>query len=145
MKYCSKCGSEMQDDTMVCEKCGQFVTTVANEKEKDTPNKKGKLLGFRTGKPWKSVVSVLYLAVLAIFLFFVAILDFKTTEGVSDIGSKIMMFLVFATFGSPYIVLSDFKWRDKIPYFKNRTILSAFIEFVIIFVVIFLIIAAIIA
>lgn len=93
----------------------------------------GKLLGFRSGKLWKKIFSVLYLFVLAIMLL-VVIFGRNTALSKNDIiVNNLQSLVVIAFLGSPYIFLSDYKLRDNCPLFKNKNFISNFIGFVILF------------
>ena len=47
MKYCSKCGKEIEDDAVICVHCGRSVNEgVATRTEVDAPNTGFAVLGF---------------------------------------------------------------------------------------------------
>lgn len=46
MKYCSKCGSEINDEAVVCTKCGCAVETVKKVENSDSESNNMALIGF---------------------------------------------------------------------------------------------------
>lgn len=123
---CTKCHTEFEGN--FCPNCGTRV--VQNAK------KQGVLLGFRSNKAWKKVLSVLYI----IFFGIVALAGMSGgREGqvtVYDfVIDKIWSFILILTFFSPYIFLSNTKLRDVLPLFNKR---KAGLSFVGMIVVVFL-------
>ncbi|MBE6797031.1 MAG: hypothetical protein E7531_01655 [Ruminococcaceae bacterium] len=107
--FCSKCGEKA---TTKCKKCGaeyigDFCTNCGTKNIQPK-----KLLGFRSNKAWKKVLSIIYLvftglAILGSVTSIASMSDFVTTL------SMIISMLV------PYIFLSNFKFRKKIPLFNK--------------------------
>ena len=94
--------------------------------------KKLKMLGFRSNKLWKKIISVVYLCVCGLFLIAGICVErlgqITTTDYVLD---KVMYVLLVAWLLTPYIFLSDTIIRKKTPLFKqyktNKTIVGTLI------------------
>lgn len=80
-----------------------------------------KILGFRTNKVWKKILSVIYLVCFALFALGgltggryekITVLDFWI--------DKLYTVILLLMFLSPYIFLSNTKFRDKLPLFKKH-------------------------
>ena len=82
--------------------------------------KKSKLFGFRSNKVWKKAVSIIYLVLCALYLVSlfegryekITVYDFL----IDKLYSVVSLFLML----SPYIFLSNTKFRDKLPLFKKH-------------------------
>ena len=81
-----------------------------------------KLFGFRSGLAYKMIPAILYYA-FALFYIGTGIYGeiryyrFEPVDVVLDILKYIFFFIMFF---SPAIFLSDFKYRDNLPFFKKR-------------------------
>ena len=92
------------------------------QRESDPSYKGVKLFGFRTGLAYKMIPAVLYYAFM---LFYVgsAIYGEATTLKFepTDIVLTVLKYIFFAIMVfSPDIFLSDFKYRDSLPFFKKH-------------------------
>ncbi len=96
---CTKCGAEYEGD--FCTNCG--AKTV----------KQGKLLGFRTNKTWKKVLSIIYLVFVGLFILGSVI----SIKSIFDVITAIIGLLLMI---APYIFLSNFKLRNVLPLFKKH-------------------------
>jgi hypothetical protein len=67
--YCSKCGSQNQDDATFCIKCGNNLISISPER-KGIIGKLGKMgvPGFRSGKWWRMAIAIPIYLILALFL-----------------------------------------------------------------------------
>lgn len=81
-----------------------------------------RLLGFRTNKTWKKILSITYLVFCALFVI-VAITEKRKGQITAyDFWiDKATWFVLLITAVSPYIFLSDTKFRDKLPLFRKRS------------------------
>lgn len=81
-----------------------------------------RLLGFRTNKTWKKILSITYLVFCALFVI-VAITEKRKGQITAyDFWiDKATWFVLLITAVSPYIFLSDTKFRDKLPLFGKRS------------------------
>lgn len=114
---CPKCNSEYEGD--FCPKCNNLPSL---EQENGSNKKSSKLLGFRTNTIWKKVLSILYL--IFCFLYLISVIFTEKYVNITNydfIISQICDFLVFVIMISPYIFLSNTKFRDKLPLFKKHT------------------------
>lgn len=105
---CNKCNSEVQGG--FCSNCG----TKLSEKYKNR-----KLLGFRSNKVWKKILSVLYM----IFCLIMFLACFSGRQGkittYDFFIEKLFEFVLLLCFITPYIFLSNTKLRQKLPLFKK--------------------------
>ncbi len=84
--------------------------------------KTNKLLGFRTNKTWKKVLSILYLVFCILFVIVAIAEKRKGQITVYDCWvDKAEWFVLLLAIFSPYIFLSDTKLRNKLPLFKKHT------------------------
>lgn len=99
------------------------------------------LLGFRTNKTWKKVLSIVYLVFCVLFAFYAIIGERKGQVTVYDywINKASYIVLAFSLF-CPYIFLSNTKFRDKLPLFKKHStgasiggLLIVFVALIIVF------------
>jgi uncharacterized membrane protein YvbJ len=67
--YCSKCGTQNQDDATFCNKCGNNLSSITERR--GITGKLGKMgiPGFRSGKSWKMVLASLVYFTVGISLF----------------------------------------------------------------------------
>ena len=115
--FCPECGTPAPKETIQTE-----VVTPNNIDNKITLTKKGKaLLGFRSNKVWKKILSVAYLVFCGLLLFFNLI---ESRQGqitiydyIIDKAASIVLVLIFV---SPYIFLSNTRLRESLPLFKER-------------------------
>lgn len=95
-----------------------------------------KVFGFRSGKSYKMIPAMLYYA-FAIFYIGSAIygeftvLKFTPVDVVLNIFKYIFISIIAF---SPLIFLSDFKYRDKIPFFKKHDAVASFTGMFILFI-----------
>ena len=99
---CKKCGTEFEGN--FCPNCGEGV------------ERKAKLLGFRSNKAWKKVLSIIYLVFVGLVVFG-TVLTINTINSANDVVTTIEG-LLFIT--APYIFLSNFKLRNVLPLFKKH-------------------------
>lgn len=93
-----------------------------------------KIFGFRSGKSYKMIPALLYYAFM---LFFIGAsvygelryYKFETMDYVLMVYKYIFFAILFF---SPLIFLSNFKYREKIPFFKNHTTASSIIGLIIV-------------
>ena len=114
---CPKCNSEYEGD--FCPKCNNLPTL---PQENGSNKKLSKLLGFRTNTAWKKVLSILYLIFCLLYLISVIFAEkYVNITNYDFMISQICDFLIFVIMISPYIFLSNTKFRDKLPLFKKHT------------------------
>lgn len=108
--FCPNCGTKKE---LVCAKCGaecvgDFCTNCGTK-----ISKQGKLLGFRTNKKWKKVLSIIYMVFVGIYILGA----FTSINSVNDLVFSIqgLLFMI-----SPYVFLSNFKLRNVLPLFKKH-------------------------
>ena len=95
-----------------------------------------KIFGFRSGKSYKMIPALLYYAFMAFFIgaSIYGELRYYKFEPM-DYVLMVYKYIFFAIlFFSPLIFLSDFKYREKLPFFKNRTVGSSFIGIMIVWI-----------
>lgn len=108
---CSKCNSEVTGN--FCPNCG---TAVSVEK----PKAKGKLLGFRSNKVWKKILSILYM-VFCLIMFLSCLSGRQGKITTYDFWiEKLFQFVLSVSFITPYIFLSNTKFRQKLPLFRKN-------------------------
>lgn len=125
---CQNCNSEYE---------GEFCPNCSEDLKQKKNNKKGKLLGFRTNKIWKKILSVGYL--IFSFIYLLAVLCTEKYVNITNYDfaiSQICDLLIFVIMITPYIFLSDTKFRNKMPLFKKRTIITSTFGLIIITVII---------
>ena len=127
---CSKCGAEYSDN--FCPHCDAPIDT--NAPTKRTHN----LFGFRSNKWWKKVLSAFYLSFCAIMLIG-ALLSDKTGKITTYdyIIDKIHSLILLSILFSPYIFLSNTKFRSKLPLLKKHTFISSSISMMFIVILLF--------
>ncbi len=108
--------------------------------ERAAQNKSKSLLGFRTNKTWKKIISISYLILCVAFAFFTIFEGRKGQITSYDylINKISNMVLVFCSF-CPYIFLSNTKFRDKLPLFKKHSIGASIGGLSIVFIALFII------
>ena len=122
---CASCGTEnLGDDCDFCLNCGKKLP------------KKGKLLGFRSRKVWKMILSSVYLFFVALMLVPVVVMFDVNDPEMSITGILIMMYMV-----APYIFLSNFSFRNHLPLFKKHNIGMSIVGMVCIYFIITVIFA----
>ena len=72
-----------------------------------------KLLGFRTNKLYKKIISITYLFLVSVFSAGMIVMIESRLDALVAAEFTISSFV-------PYIFLSDFKLRDKLPLFKKH-------------------------
>ena len=113
--YCGKCGTQYEGN--FCPKCG---TAYAGDSCVNCDTNQGKLFGFRTNKPWKYVLSIIYM----VFIGFYILGSFTSIDSANDAVTSIQGLLLMV---APYIFLSNFKLRNVLPLFKERKTGSSFL------------------
>jgi hypothetical protein len=96
--------------------------TNSHQKKNSLKEDKIKLFGFRSGLSYKMIPAILYYAFM---LFYIATgiygeikyYSFETMDVVLTVIKYIFFFILFF---SPAIFLSDFKYRESLPFFKKR-------------------------
>ena len=80
----------------------------------------GRLLGFRSGKVWKKILSLMYLVFFGFFSL-ISLLDGKypNISMYDFVIGKIATLIFFGIFFTPFLFLSNTKLRSKLPLFKN--------------------------
>lgn len=106
--------------------------------ESEPINKRKRLFGFRSNKLSHKVIAVIYMIILAIATIRILFGMPENAEGLDILISDVKKLLNVALFASPFIFLSDFKYRDKAPFFKKRKTSSSCVGFVLIFVIHFI-------
>ena len=113
-----------------------YGTTISSE----TPNyveqvKNNPLLGFRSNKIWKKVLSVLYMIdCVIVFLLFISEGKFEGLPMRDFIIEKLVDLLSFIMMISPYIFLSNFNFRKNIPLFNEHKTKSSALGMVIVLI-----------
>ncbi|MBR5310509.1 MAG: zinc ribbon domain-containing protein, partial [Oscillospiraceae bacterium] len=122
---CKKCNAEVNSN--FCPHCGTPVLNNASNQ---------KLLGFRSNKTWKKVISILYLSICLIIFFFSIISSKQENISTYDfIIDKFFQIILCFVFISPYIFLSNTNFRDELPFFKkHKFIYSIFGMFIVLFI-----------
>lgn len=137
---CPGCGAEAKGN--FCEHCGcklpQKTTNVSSYVEDrprvtKTTKKQGVLLGFRSNKGWKKFLSILYL----IFCGMLALSAFSggrqgQVTMYDYVVDKVWRMTIVLLFLSPYIFLSNTKFRDVLPLFKRRNAGLSFVGMIIV-------------
>ena len=88
-----------------------------------------KLLGFRSGKAYKKIISVLYLICACV----VSIMFIATIQ--SEVDRLIAIEVPISLF-APYIFLSDFGYRKYLPLFKKHKPWYSFLGLILVYLVI---------
>lgn len=94
-----------------------------------------KVFGFRSGKSYKMIPALLYYVFMAFFIGSslygeLRYYEFETIDYVLMVYKYIFFTIIFF---SPLIFLSDFKYRDKLPFFKKHTASSSAIGLIIVY------------
>lgn len=96
-----------------------------------------RLLGFRSGTPWKKLVAVMYYAMCLGFLAIGMATPPLVPAGAWDtFVVKLSTFVLFLWMLSPAIFLSETPLRDKLPFFKERIGMRSLVGLMIVFVLI---------
>lgn len=127
---CRKCNSLYEGK--VCPNCGARTFNPAFKNKSDFPvddrhnpaevpaPHKFRLLGFRSGKPWKMVISIFYLGFYLIMLSFALSREpFPGLPASDMVVQRVYDAVLLLMFISPYICLSESKLRDHLPLFKK--------------------------
>jgi hypothetical protein len=108
--FCLKCGEKA---TTTCKKCGveyigDFCTNCGTKTVKQ-----GKLLGFRTNKIWKKVLSIIFMVMIGFYILG----SFNSIDSGNDAVNSVqgLLFMI-----APYIFLSNFKLRNVLPLFNKH-------------------------
>lgn len=100
---------------------------------------KRKLLGFRSNKTWKKIISTSYLIFCVMVIIYTIFSSRIGKISVYDfIIDKVALTFLSICFISPYIFLSNTKIRNIIPQFKKRTIGSSICGISIVVLVLFI-------
>jgi len=96
------------------------------------------MLGFRSNKLWKKILSITYLVFWGI-MFLASMLDgkFKNITTYDFIISKIQNLILLIILASPYIFLSNTKLRSKMPLFKVNKKGKSFLGLIIVNIILF--------
>ena len=99
------------------------------------------MLGFRSNKLWKKILSITYLVFWGI-IFLAVMLEgkFKNITMYDFIISKIQNLILLTVFVSPYIFLSNTKFRSKMPLFKANKKFKSFLGIIIVNIIFFIIV-----
>ena len=127
---CIKCNTEYTGN--FCPNCGTPSTTTR------PTQKQGVLLGFRTNRGWKKFLSICYLIFWGIFA--VAILSSARKGQVTTpdyIIDKVYDATLLIVFFSPFIFLSNTKFRSILPLFKQKKAGLSFVGMLIVVVSLF--------
>ena len=124
---CEKCNTDLADDNKFCPNCGykveKVIPTDSNPADEPAPKaqKSKRLLGFRSNKTWKKLLSVLYLVFWCLMLF-ASLIEAKEGQITTYdfVINKIFSALMVLMLLSPYIFLSNTKLREKLPLFKKH-------------------------
>lgn len=93
-----------------------------------------KLLGFRSGTPWKKAAAVLYYAVCAVVLLAGLFSGPLVEAGAWDgFVYKVSVLVIFAWMLSPAIFLSDTPLRKRLPLFRRYEGRKALLGMMIVF------------
>jgi hypothetical protein len=155
MKTCQNCGSQFEGS--FCTMCGtksepfaivtnpqtesffpygKPVSTLTEEPVTHKQVKTNPLLGFRSNKTWKKVISIFYLIDCAIvFLMLITEGKFEGLPMFDFIIKKLTDLFSFIFMISPYIFLSNFSFRKKIPLFNEYKTKSSIIGMAIVLIV----------
>lgn len=94
-----------------------------------------KVLGFRSGTPWKSTVAVVYYLLCAAYLVIAITTPPLIPADTRDtIIVKLSSFVLFLWMLSPAIFLSNTPLREKLPFFKEHQLLKSVVGLMIVFV-----------
>ena len=103
-----------------------------------------KLLGFRSNKVWKMILSTFYLSLCFIFAGVSFIYGRKGQITVYDfVINKIFIALILLCLLSPYIVLSDTKLRELLPLFRKHKAWISVVGMAVVFVALSLVTGAV--
>lgn len=107
---CKECNSDIQGD--YCSKCG----TKTNLSQR-------KLLGFRSNKIWKKLLSISYLSMFALMLAYLLFSGRVGKITAYDFWiDKAFSLVLCVCFISPYLFLSNTKFRNSLPLFKKHKV-----------------------
>lgn len=129
---CQNCNSEYEGES--CPNCNGLPDTIQNDK---SIKKTAKLLGFRTNKIWKKIVSILYL--IFCFIYLLAVICTEKYVNITNhdfIISQICDSMIFVIMITPYIFLSNTKFRNILPLFKKHNIGASAIGLIIVTIII---------
>lgn len=81
-----------------------------------------KLFGFRSGVSWKMIPALFYYSLMLLYMGtgIYGELRYYKFEPIDIVIFVLKYIMFFIWFFSPAIFLSDFKFRDKLPFFKKR-------------------------
>ncbi len=115
---CENCNTEHEGE--FCPNCNRLTDTLQNnEPIKNT----GKLLGFRTNIIWKKIVSIIYL--IFCFIYLLGVIGAEKYVNITNhdfIISQIYDTLIFVIMITPYIFLSNTRFRNILPLFKKHSL-----------------------
>lgn len=105
-----------------------------NQKKNTSDGGNVKLFGFRSGLSYKMIPAILYYAFMLFYIgtgIYGEIRYYKFEP--MDILLMVLKYIFFIVwFFSPAIFLSDFKYRDSLPFFKKRNIGSSLIGLILV-------------
>lgn len=94
-----------------------------------------KVLGFRSGTPWKSTVAVVYYLLCAAYLVIAVITPpVVPADGRDTAIVKLSSFVLFLWMLSPAIFLSNTPLREKLPFFRDHQFMKSLVGLMIVFV-----------
>lgn len=94
----------------------------------------GKVLGFRTGKPWKMLIAGIYYLLCLVVLWYCMTTPLPVQAGDYDVGIYRLSGLVIVLWMlSPAIFLSETPFRRWLPLFKNRENLASLAGMMVVF------------
>lgn len=100
-------------------------------------NNLNKLWGFRTNKTWKKVLACIYYLFCLIFITLTLFDKPEIQMSIYDlIIYKISTIMMSSSYLIPVILLSDFKFKEKIPLIKRKKWWSDLIGYIIFFIII---------
>lgn len=95
---------------------------------------KGHLLGFRSGKPWKMIVAVVYYVFCLVVLVTGMVTKPLVQAGAWDaVVFKLSVVVIFVWMLSPAVFLSETPLRRKLPLFKQRQPLKSVLGMMVVF------------
>ncbi len=115
---CTKCNTEYEGEC--CPNCKE---TQKNRTDEIKNKNQIRLLGFRTNKLWKKILSITYLVICGVFLLSIlAESKYENMPTYDFMLEQITSVLIVVMMISPYVFLSYTKFRNILPLFKEHKI-----------------------